>query len=131
MGTFNVTVEVAAGHEGPFETLDAVVDTGATFTRVPSSILQRLGVEPAQRREFITPDGNRVERGVGSVVVRIDEEASTTLAVFGESDGNTLLGSVTLATLGLGVDPARQRLVPALAYLPGILLAPDTEREAV
>ena len=131
MGTFNVTVEVAAGPDGPFETLDAVVDTDATFTRVPSSILQRLGVEPVQRREFITPDGNRVERSVGSVVVRIDEESSTTLAVFGESDGKTVLGSVTLATLGLGVDPERQRLIPVLAYLPSIVLAPGAEREAV
>ena len=131
MGTLNVTVEVAAGPDGPFETLDAVVDTDATFTRLPSSILQRLGVEPAQRREFIAPDGSRVERGVGSVVVRIDEESSTTLAVFGESDGKTVLGSVTLATLGLGVDPERQRLIPVLAYLPSIVLAPDAEREAV
>ena len=131
MGTFHQPIELAAGLEGPFETLDAVVDTGATFTRVPSSILQRLGVEPAQRREFITPDGNRVERGVGSVVVRIDEEAATTLAVFGESDGKTVLGSVTLTTLGLGVDPERQRLIPMPAYLPGIVLAPESEREAV
>ena len=125
MGTFNVTIEVAADADGPFEAFDARVDSDATFTRVPSAILRRLGIEPKERREFLTPDGTRVERDVGWLAVRIGEEESTTLTVFGEGDGEPVLGTLTLTSLGLQADPVQQRLVPALAYLPGIVLAPD------
>lgn len=124
MGTFNVTVEVAAGPGRPFEAFDARVDSDATFTRLPSAILRRLGIEPKERREFLTPDGTRVERDVGWLTVRIGEEESTTPTVFGEDDGGAVLGSVTLTTLGLQADPAHQRLIPAPAYLPRIVLAP-------
>ena len=125
MGTFNVTIEVAAGSEGPFETFDARVDADAAFTRVPSTILHRLGVEPTERRRFVTANGKSVERDVGWAVIRIDEEESTTLTVFGEGDADPVVGMLTLTTLGLQADPVQQRLVPALAYLPGIVLAPD------
>ena len=44
MGTFNVTIEVAAGPEGPFEPIDAIVGLGSTlYSFVPSSILQTPG----------------------------------------------------------------------------------------
>ena len=101
------------------------------YTLVPSPVLQRLGVEPTERRRFITPGGSRVERDVGWATVWIDEEYATTLVVFGEGDDEPVLGSFTLTGCGLGVDPLRQRLVPALAYLPGILVVPDDQREAV
>ena len=72
MGTFNVTIEVAAGADGPFESMEAMVDTGATFTVAPASILHRLGVEPTRRIRFALADGNRVERDAGWMVIRVD-----------------------------------------------------------
>ena len=65
MGTFNVTIEVAAGADGPFESMEAMVDTGATFTVAPASILHRLGVEPTRRIRFALADGSRMERDAG------------------------------------------------------------------
>ena len=124
MGTFNVTIEVAARSDGPFEALDARVDSDATFTRAPSALLRRLGIEPRERREFLTANGKRVECDVGWAVLRIGEEECTTLAIFGEDHDGAVLGSVTLTTLGLQADAVQQRLVPAPAYLPGIVLAP-------
>ncbi len=131
MGTFQQRIELAAGPDGPFETLDALVGTRAMYTLVPSSVLQRLGVEPTERRRFITPGGSGVERDVGWATVRIDEEYATTLVVFGEGDDEPVLGSFTLTGCGLGVDPLRQRLIPVPAYLPGFQVVPDEQREAV
>ncbi len=39
MGTFQHTIELGAGPTGPFETIDALVDTGATYTTVPAVVL--------------------------------------------------------------------------------------------
>ena len=127
MGTFNVTIEVAAGPDGPFESMEAMVDTGATFTVAPASILHRLGVEPTRRIRFISPtaaawNATRVQSWSGSTRNRPLRSPCLARAM------GTVLGSVTLATLGLGVDPERQRLIPAPAYLPGIGWSPTGAR---
>ena len=120
MGTFNVTIEVAAGADGPFESMEAMVDTGATFTVAPASILHRLGVEPTRRIRFALADGSRVERDAGWVVIRVDGIESPSPVVFGDEEVLPLLGAVTLEVLLLGVDPVNQQLVPVDAFLVGI-----------
>ncbi len=120
MGTFNVTIEVAAGPEGPFEPIDAMVDTGATFTVAPGSTLRRLGVEPTRRVGFVLADGSRKELDAGWVVIRVDGQESPSPVVFGEEGAPPLLGAVTLEVLLLSVDPVNQRLVPVDAYMLGL-----------
>ena len=120
MGTFNVTVEVAAGPDGPFESMEAMVDTGATFTVAPASILHRLGVEPTRRIRFTLADGSRMERDAGWVVIRVDGLESPSPVVFGDEGVLPLLDAVTLEVLLLGVDPVIQLLVPVVASLVGI-----------
>ena len=48
MGTFEVTIEVAHPIERRFIVVEAVVDTGASHTILPSSLLEELGVERKQ-----------------------------------------------------------------------------------
>ncbi len=122
MGTFNVTIEVAAGPDGPFESIDAIAGTGQMYSFVPSSILRGLGVEPTDRRTFVTPDGERMGRDIGWPMVRVEgiERAHPSLVVFGDDDSEPLLGRLTLTMCGLEVDPERDELVPLTAYLPGI-----------
>ena len=43
-GTFRITVEVADPLGQHFEAVDRLVDTGATFTKAPRELLERLGV---------------------------------------------------------------------------------------
>ncbi len=120
MGTFNVTIEVAAGTDGPFEPVEAMVDTGATFTVAPASILHRLGVEVTRHVGFVLADGTRIERDAGWMVVRVDGQESPSPVVFGEEGAPALLGAVTLEVLLLGVDPVNQRLVPVDALMLGL-----------
>ena len=118
MGTFRVAIEIGDPRGERYEQVEALVDTGATYTTAPASILQRLGVTPHDRVTFIMADGRRIERQVGRTRVRVDGKAEVTLVVFGDEGVEALLGAYTLEGVRLGVDPANQRLVPT----PGLLM---------
>ena len=44
MGVFSTPIEVGDSEGTRFEWFDALVDTGATYTMLPSSVLEDLGV---------------------------------------------------------------------------------------
>jgi hypothetical protein len=46
MGTFSVRIEIADITGAHSEVADAIVDTGATRTTIPASILERIGIQP-------------------------------------------------------------------------------------
>ncbi|MGQ9573340.1 MAG: retroviral-like aspartic protease family protein [Dehalococcoidia bacterium] len=117
MGSFRVRIEVGDRQGERFEPLEALVDTGATYTWVPRSILERLGLQPEQQRPFITADGRQVSYGMAWTLVRLNAEAQPTLVVFGDEGTEPLLGVFTLEGFGLGVDAVNQRLIPT----PGLL----------
>ena len=122
MGTFHSAIELAAGAAGPFESLEALVDSGATYTLVPETILGRLGAARIDRQTFVIADGSRVERDIGEAVVRIDGRTRTSVVVFEDANAEPLLGAVTLEEFGLGIDPVGRRLVPVPGYLAGLNL---------
>ncbi len=44
-----------------FEALDALADTGASYTVIPASLLRGLGIAPQERIEFELADGRIIE----------------------------------------------------------------------
>ena len=112
MGTFQATVEIGDAAGNRYETVEAVVDTGSTYTWVPKDVLARLGVEGEFQQEFETADGRVIKRDVAETRVRLDGQARTTLVVFGDEGSKPLLGAYTLEGFGLAVDPLGRRLVP-------------------
>lgn len=120
MGTFRVGIEVGAAERGPFELVDALVDTGATYTVLPRALLGELGVVPHTRAPFVVADGREIELDIGRAWIRIDGRQELSLVVFGDA---ALLGAFTLEALRLAPDPLGRRLVPVPA-LPMRLL-PD------
>jgi clan AA aspartic protease len=114
-----VNIEVGDPAGQRYETVEALVDTGATYTTVPAPILARLGVIPHVRDAFLLADGRRVDRDIGRAWVRVDGRTELTLVVFGEADAPSLLGAYTLEGLRLAADPVGRRLIP----VPGLLLA--------
>lgn len=117
MGAFYQRIAIAATLSGPFEDLDALVDTGATYTQVPRPILERLGIQATHRGEFETADGRIIEREMAEVPLRLDGQMHYALVVFGDPGSTPLLGVVTLEIFRLGVDPVRQRLIPVRGLL--------------
>lgn len=116
MGSFRYRIEIGS-QQGAFEALDALVDTGATYTWVPRSLLEKLGIVPAFRREFLLADGRTIQRDVAQVTARIDGQSLYTLCIFGDEGSEPLLGVVTLEEFGLGVDPVNRRLIPVPGFL--------------
>jgi clan AA aspartic protease len=117
VGSFRVTVEVGPLAGGPFQRLEALVDTGATYTWVPRETLALLGIEPQQKRRFILADGRDVLYDVTWARARIGEQIEPTMVVFGDPGSEPLLGVFTLEGFGLAADPVNRRLVS----VPGLL----------
>ena len=117
MGVFSVSLEVADPEGRRYETVEAMVDSGATYTVLPASILERLGVEPHSTRRFVLADGSHIRRGFGSTWMRLDGREAISPVVFWDEGARPLLGAVTLEILSLGIDPINRRLVPVDAFM--------------
>ena len=114
MGTFNVEIEIGDPQGQRWERLDALVDTGSSFTWVPADVLRRLSVEPVRQFPFETAEGRITQRDVGRTWVRYEGRSEMTLVVFGEEDTEPLLGAYTLEGFLLAPDPVNRRLVPVV-----------------
>jgi aspartyl protease family protein len=124
MGTLRQTIEIGVEQTGRFVEVDALVDTGATYTSVPRDILESLGVEPQEERAFILANGERATLGLAWVQCRIDGREDPTPVVFGAPVSQALLGAFTLEGFGLGVDSVNRRLIET----PAFLLAAELDR---
>ncbi len=119
MGTFCVSIDIGDPADLRHETVEALVDTGATYTTIPAPVLERLGVVPHVRDTFVLADGGRADRDIGRTWVRVDGREELTLVVFGDPDAPALLGAYTLKGLRLTADPVGRRLVPVPRLLLG------------
>jgi clan AA aspartic protease len=123
MGTFRVEVEIGDAAGERWETIEALVDTGATYTTVSAALLRRLGVTPHTRDTFVLADGRHVERDIGRSFIRVSGRAEVALLVFAEADTSPLLGAYALEGLRLTVDPVGRRLV----RVPGLLMEEEAQ----
>ena len=112
MGTFQVEIEVGDTAAEKWVTVSALVDTGATMTAVPASVLKRLGVEPTTRKAFQFAQGEIRTMDVGYARVRVEDQEIITQVLFNDEGTPALLGAIALENAFLGVDPLAQRLIP-------------------
>jgi predicted aspartyl protease len=115
MGTFFHAIRIIAA-SGESETLEALVDTGSTFTTVPAPILERLGVKPHRTVRLRLANGQVDERRLGRVLAELDGMQEEILCVFGGSDDLPTIGAHTLEAFLLGADPVEKRLVHVEAF---------------
>jgi predicted aspartyl protease len=118
MGVFKVSARVwNVNDSSKLNVVELLVDSGATYTALPASVLNSLKVTPTRIAKLKMADGRIVERPVGEVGIEIEgHRASATPVVFGE-EGVYLLGSFTLEQLGLAPDPVSKSLKPTEALL--------------
>ncbi len=113
MGDFRVAIRIARGQGERFETLQALVDTGSTFTWIPQDVLERLGVRPDREWPFELADGREQRYPVAWLQIRVeDRHEQPTIVVFGPPGAEPILGVVTLEEYLLAVDPVHHRLIP-------------------
>lgn len=89
-----------------------LVDTGATDTFLPASVLRGLGIRPSGKRSYELADGTEQELPIGFGVIEVQgRQAGGTLVFAGEGE-EPLLGVTVLESTGFWIDPQRERLVP-------------------
>ena len=116
MGYFSVQLYV--GHPyvsgGDMRPIDAVVDTGASDSVFPATLLEQLHIDPEGTYPCRYANGEIDERGYGEAAIRIGDTTRICPVIFGP-DGHFLLGATTLEFFKLAVDPVGQELVPVPA----------------
>ena len=112
VGLFAVTIEVAHPVERQFIVVEAVVDTGASHTILPSSLLEELGIQPIDEVTVSFGNGHESVCRLGEARISCDGQERTCIVIFGVDDVY-LLGATTLELFNLAVDPVRQELVPS------------------
>lgn len=84
--------------------VQALVDTGATLSVLPSRLMADLGLEVTGRRRVRTADGEQeLPRSMASIEIAGKRETSPVL--ISEKVDRVLIGVVTLELLELTVDP--------------------------
>ena len=99
-----------------FEFVEALVDTGSTYTWIPRPLLNRLGIPPTDFRRLQMADGRVIEREAGLALITVRDRTVATLCIFGDAESMPLLCAVSLEELGLAADPVQRRLVPVIGY---------------
>jgi len=61
MGSLRYRVEIASTQRQTFEALDALLNTGATYTWIPRPVVEKLCITPGFKREFLLADGRTIQ----------------------------------------------------------------------
>ncbi|HEY6825527.1 MAG TPA: retroviral-like aspartic protease family protein [Gemmatimonadaceae bacterium] len=115
MGTFRIDFEIAnpAVPETRRFIRNALVDTGAELSWIPSDVLESLGIERYARSRFRQANGRILERWTGAAFLYVEGKRTADDVVFAERGDMILLGARSLEGLNLRVEPSNRRLVDA------------------
>ena len=123
MGHFNVRARLT-GPTGLSESVDLLVDTGATFIVLPRAVAVRLALQPRRVCRVDVAGGRQEEWPMADVQIALAGIGAPTPCLISDA-GVPLLGAVALESLLLAVDPVGKRLIPTNA------LAMSTSRDTV
>ena len=113
MGITNIRARVGnPADSNRFAEVEFLVDSGATYSLVPSETLASIGINPHSVREFVLGNGEFVQRKMGTATFEYLGVRGDSLVMFGEPGDAALLGATTLEGFGLILDPFRRELKP-------------------
>jgi predicted aspartyl protease len=111
MGTFTTRIGIGNPMGGEFYLVDALVDTGASHSMVPATLLQQtLNLSPKEELLFVLGDGREQRYGFGAALMRVEEREMPCPVIFGPED-QYLLGATSLQAFNLIPDTTNHRLV--------------------
>ena len=108
---------VARGPSGGEASVRFLVDSGATYSLLPTPVWEDIGLEPLREMTFTLADGTAVERRIGECSLSLSHGAFHTPVILGEAGDEALLGAVTLEIFGLVLHPFSRTLQPMRAML--------------
>jgi predicted aspartyl protease len=111
MGMTHVTIEVAnVDDPETTESVRFLVDSGVTYSVVPRETLGRLGIQPLTDQYFNMQNGDVIIRRKGAAIFKYSGRIGGSDVLFGEPGDENILGTLTLTSLGLALDPLRREL---------------------
>jgi len=96
------------------EEVRALVDTGATFTKIPLSLGERLGLKVRRKVHVRLSDERSAERGLCHAEVEVDGVRDLIPLTLGGEGEVPLIGYTTLEILGFKINPVTGRLETTL-----------------
>ena len=111
-GTFYADFTLWSQDHTRSRTLNGLVDTGASYTLVPASILEELGIARFETRTFTLADGSRREMSIGLVDLELEGRSRMVYVLFGDEKGQGVLGAMALSAFALAADAKNRRLIP-------------------
>ena len=103
------------GIDGQAAEVEAIVDTGATFTKIPRALASALGLQVKYETDVELGDGRIIQRGLALAEVEIERVRRPVLIAIGGEGEKPLIGYTTLEVLGFKVNPITGRLERAIA----------------
>ncbi|MBI5206892.1 MAG: retroviral-like aspartic protease family protein [Candidatus Firestonebacteria bacterium] len=100
------------GREGKQESVKFLVDSGATYSLLPKTVWQAIGLLPKRKLSFTLADGSKIERAISEAFISFPQGEAHTPVILGEESDEALLGVVTLEILGLVFNPFTRTLHP-------------------
>ena len=102
----------ARGPTGTEEPVRFLVDSGATYSLLPTPIWESLGLEPTREQTFTLADGTTVQRRISRCYLILPQGEDYSPVILGEPGDEALLGVVTLEIMGLLFHPFSRTLHP-------------------
>ena len=101
------------------KTVRVKVDTKKTYSQFPAGLLRELGWPIIDaNRPCIMPDGSPAIMKMGQAKVGLDGVAGHSMVIFGPDDCLPTLGSHTLDSLGLEINPEDLSLTAKILHRP-------------
>ena len=104
MGTFSWPVQIQSLGGGPTLQIEAMVDTGASYTVLPSDVLRELGITATRQGVFELADNRMVEMSMADVWATVNGKAQQ-LSRFSETKALPPAGSIHTGRLASGCGP--------------------------
>lgn len=118
MGITNVSVKVK-NPKDETKTVEAefLVDSGATYSVVPKSLLDKINIKPYRQQKFSLADGTTIKRKIGDAIFEFGKHRAASPVIIGKKNDSLLLGALTLEAMGLILNPFERKLYPAKLML--------------
>jgi predicted aspartyl protease len=106
--------QIAGTVRGPSaeETLDFLVDSGATYTILPRHAWKMIGLTPQRTLTFRLADNTKIIRDISECYLETAMGKGHTPVVLGKAGDEPILGVVTLEQFGLILNPFSRTLQP-------------------
>ena len=107
----------ARGPTGKEEPIRFLVDSGATYSLLPTPVWESLGLEPTREQTFTLADGTTMQRRISTCYLILPQGEDYSPVILGETGDEALLGVVTLEIMGLIFHPFSRTLHPMRTML--------------